>query len=174
MIYFAIRVAVASSIMIAFYVTRGFGSKVETFVMAFGAALVAQGVAFAVKLAVGDQARNRRAAALLLGCVVMVAASVVFVAIDKSGIDAKQSVHGYLDMSTLRRTGDTAEFTIVEAGKRTQIRYRGALSDQMRDRNEIVAKGQWKGDVFVATDVLAKCPTTYPSPNGPVPASQYR
>src|SRR5262249_16942115 len=136
--------------------------------------LAAQGVAFAVKLAVGDQARDKRAAALLLGCVIMVAASVVFVAIDKRTLDANQSVHGYLDMSTLKRNGDTAELTIVENGKRVQIRYRGPLNGQMRDRNEIVAKGQWQGNVFVASDVLAKCPTTYPSPNGPVPASKFR
>ena len=174
MIYFAIRVAVASSIMIAFYLTRGFGSKLETFVMAFAAALAAQGVAFAVKLAVGDQPRSGRAAALLAGCVIAVAGSVVFVAVDKSTIDAKQTVHGYLDMKTLVRSGDQAEFEIVEATKRTRIRYRGLLNDQMRDRNEIVAKGQWQGEVFVASDVLAKCPSTYPSPNGPVPASQYR
>jgi hypothetical protein len=178
MIYFAIRVAVASAIMIAFYVTRGFGSQLETFIMAFAAALAAQGVAFAVKLAIGDQARDSRAALLLFGCVVMVAASVVFVAIDKTTLDANQGIRGQLDISTLVRHADTVEFTIVELStgdaKRTKIRYRGVLSDQMRDRNEIVAKGQWQGDVFVATDVIAKCPTTYRSPNGPVPASQYR
>lgn len=78
--YFAIRVAVASAIMLAFYLTRGFGSQVVTFVMAFGAALASQGVAFAVKMMVGDQPRSRRAVALLGGCIVAVAAAVLFVA----------------------------------------------------------------------------------------------
>ncbi|HEY5944238.1 MAG TPA: cytochrome c maturation protein CcmE [Kofleriaceae bacterium] len=174
MLYFAIRVAVGSSIMIAFYLTRGFGSKLETFVMAFAAALASQGVAFAVKLAVGDQPRSKRSAALLGACVIAIAASVVFIAVDKQRLDQHTRVRGYLDLSTLKRSGDTAEFTIVDAGKRTTIRYRGVLSDQVRDRNEIIATGQWHGGVFVATDVLAKCPTSYPSPNGPVPAATYR
>jgi hypothetical protein len=78
--YFAVRVAVASAIMIAFYVARGFGSQRDTAVMAFAAALAAQAVAFAVKLLVGDQPRSARALALLAGCAIVVAASVGFVA----------------------------------------------------------------------------------------------
>jgi hypothetical protein len=77
--YFAIRVGVASAIVIAFYLTRGFGSQRETFLIAFASALAAQGVAFAVKLAVGDQARSRRAFALLGACAVAVAAAVLVV-----------------------------------------------------------------------------------------------
>jgi len=174
MIYFAIRVAVGSAIMIAFYLTRGFGSLLETFLMAFAASVAAQGVAFTVKLAVGDAPRSSRSLLLLGASVIAVAASVVFVAVDKRGVAANTGVRGLLDMSTMKRAGDVAEFTIVDRDKRIQIRYRGPLSDQVRDRNEIVAKGQWQGDVFVASDVLAKCPSTYPSPTGPVPASQYR
>ena len=81
MIYFIIRVAVASATMIAYHFTRGFQSNLETFVMAFGAALAAQGVAFGVKLAVGDQVRDRRAALLLAGCALLVVASIAFVVI---------------------------------------------------------------------------------------------
>jgi hypothetical protein len=76
--YFAIRVAVGSAIMLAFYLTHGFGSLTETFVMALGASLAAQGAAFGVKLIVGDQPRSRRAALLLAGCVIAVAACAVF------------------------------------------------------------------------------------------------
>lgn len=172
--YFAIRVGIASAIMIGFYLTRGFGSKLETFVMAFAAALAAQGVAFAVKLAVGDQVRSARAAALLGGCAIAVAASIVFVVVDKTEIARKTGVRGILDMSTMRHDRDTHEFVIVDGAKRITVRHTGVLPDQLRDRTEIVAKGQWRGDAFVATDVLAKCPSTYPSPNGPVPASQFR
>jgi hypothetical protein len=73
--YFAIRVGVASAIVIGFYLTRGFGSRVDTFVVAFAAALAAQGVAFGVKLAVGDQPATRRSLALLGACALAVAAS---------------------------------------------------------------------------------------------------
>ena len=76
--------------------------------------------------------------------------------------------------STRQRSGEVAEFTIEEHGKRTKIRYRGVLSDQLRDRNEIVAKGKWQGDVFVATDVMAKCPTSYPVPTGSAAPATYR
>ena len=79
MLYFAIRVAVGSVIMIAFYLTRGFGSKLETFVMAFGAALASQAVAFGVKLLAGSEQRNARSIALLAGAAIAVAASIAFV-----------------------------------------------------------------------------------------------
>lgn len=78
MLYFAIRVAVGSAIMISFYLTRGFGSQLETFVMAFAAAIASQAAAFAVKLMVGDQPRNTRSLALLATSVVAVAGAVVF------------------------------------------------------------------------------------------------
>jgi hypothetical protein len=179
-VYFAIRVAVASSIMIAFYLTRGFGSRLETFVMAFAAALAAQGVAFVVKLAVGDQARNSRSALLLAGCVIAFAGSVVFVVIDEQHVDAKTGVRGILDMSTLRsvpREGDgpaAHDFVIVDGTRRINIHHIGALPDQLRDRTELVAKGQWRGDVFETDDLLAKCPTTYNTAEGPKPAAQFR
>jgi hypothetical protein len=80
MMYFAIRVAVGSALMIAFYLTRGFGSKLETFVMAFAAALASQAAAFGVKLIVGDQQRNTRSVALLAASMIAVAGAVVFVA----------------------------------------------------------------------------------------------
>ena len=83
MIYFAIRVAVGSAIMLAFYFTRGFGSYLQTFVMAFAASLAAQGVALGVKMIVGQQEKSKRAVALLGACVIAFAASVVFVVIDK-------------------------------------------------------------------------------------------
>jgi hypothetical protein len=79
-LYFAIRVAVASAIMIAFYLTRGFGSNLETFVMAFAAALASQAVAFGVKLVVGDEQRSTRSIALLAASVIAIAASLAFVA----------------------------------------------------------------------------------------------
>jgi hypothetical protein len=79
MLYFAIRVAVGSAIMISFYMTRGFDSKLETFVMAFGAAIASQAAAFAVKLMVGDQPRDTRSLALLAASVIAVAAAVVFI-----------------------------------------------------------------------------------------------
>jgi hypothetical protein len=63
--YFAIRVAVASAIMIGFYIGRGFGSQAQTFGMAFGAALASQAAAFGVKLSLGDEARTTRSLLLL-------------------------------------------------------------------------------------------------------------
>lgn len=174
MMYLAIRVAVGAAIMIAFYMTRGFGSKLETFVMAFGASLAAQAVALGIKLLVGDQPRNTRAVLLLAASVIAVAGSVVFVVIDKDAVEQRIAVRGRLDKRTLQRSGDAYQFTIVDGDRRIAIRYRGTLSDQVRDRNEIVAQGQWQGDVFVATDVLAKCPTSYPTPSGPPPAPAYR
>lgn len=71
---FAIRVAVASAIMLAFYLTRGVGSNVETFLMAFAAAIAAQAVAFGVKLGAGNEPRTARSIALFaISCAVALA-----------------------------------------------------------------------------------------------------
>lgn len=171
--YFAIRVAVGSAIMLAFYLTRGFGSLPETFVMALGASLAAQGAAFAVKLIVGDQPRSRRAALLLAGCVIAVAGSVVFVVIDKQHVVAHTRVRGLLDMPSVRRDGDDLELTLIDGPRRIPIRYRGVLPDQVRDRAEVVATGQWHGEVFVATELMAKCPDSYEPPKAR-PDTRYR
>ncbi len=77
--YFAIRFIVASSILIAFYLTRGFDSAIETFVMAFAAFLTGQCVAFGVKMLTGEKERSRRSVLFVVGCLVVVAASVAFV-----------------------------------------------------------------------------------------------
>jgi hypothetical protein len=75
MIYFAIRVAIASAIMIGFYVTRGFASKLDTFVMAFAAALASQAVAFGVKMIAGKEPRTTRSIGLLAAsCAVAIGA----------------------------------------------------------------------------------------------------
>ena len=172
--YFAIRVAVGSAIMLAFYFTRGFGSYLETFVMAFAASLAAQGVALGVKMIVGHEEKSKRAVALLGACVIAFAAAVVFVVIDKQTITKKTAIHGVLDMSTAMRNTDTLEFTIDDRGKKMRVRYQGLLPDTAKDRMEIAARGQWQGDVFIASELSTKCPTTYNTEKGPVPASQFK
>ncbi|HEU4611201.1 MAG TPA: cytochrome c maturation protein CcmE [Kofleriaceae bacterium] len=42
-----------------------------------------------------------------------------------------------------------------------------------RDRAEVVATGQWHGEVFVATELMAKCPDTYEPPKAR-PDTRYR
>ncbi len=173
--YFAIRVAVGSAILLAFYLTRGFSSKLETFAMAFAAALASQAVAFGVKLIVGDQPRTTRSVALLAASVIAIAGAVVFVVIDKQGVDARQTqVRGLLDYRTLQRSAGAVTFTIIDGAKRIEVHYRGVLSDQARDRMEIIARGRWRDGVLEASEVIPKCPSSYPSPSGPVPASQFR
>jgi hypothetical protein len=76
--YFAIRVGVASAILLACYVTRGFESRLETFVVAFGAALAGQAAALAIKLLVGDEPRSQRALVLLAATTLAAVASFAF------------------------------------------------------------------------------------------------
>lgn len=175
--YIVIRIAVASAILISFHFTRGFGSTLHVFVMAFAASLSSQGVAFAVKMIAGKTERSRRSLLLLTGCVVLVAASVMFVVLDKQFAAPNAPspvVRGLLDISTLKRSGETYELVIIDGDRRIPIHYRGVLSDQVRDRAEILARGHWKGEVFVATELRAKCPTTYDTPSKPQPAAEYR
>lgn len=84
--YVAIRFVVASSILIAFYLTRGFDSAIETFVMAFAAFLAGQSIAFGVKMLRGEKERSTRALLFIVGCLVVVATSVAFVVLDNRSI----------------------------------------------------------------------------------------
>ena len=51
------------------------------------------------------------------------------------------------------------------------------MPDTFADRAELIATGRLvkrDGYVFEATDVIAKCPSTYNTKDGPKPASMFR
>ena len=91
-------------------------------------------------------------------------------------------LHGQIELGSLhsRYVGQTTEHTFVIAKhhRRVVAHYVGALPDTMQDRAEVVALGRLaKRDgvySFDATDVIAKCPSTYDTADGPVPASKFR
>jgi cytochrome c-type biogenesis protein CcmE len=69
-------------------------------------------------------------------------------------------------------------FTIAKHDRRVAARITGPVPDTFQDRAEVVATGRLvKRDnayVFEATEVIAKCPSTYNTKDGPQPASKFR
>jgi cytochrome c-type biogenesis protein CcmE len=62
--------------------------------------------------------------------------------------------------------------------KRVAARIAGPVPDTFQDRAEVVATGTLThgndGYLFDATDVMAKCPSTYQTASGPQPAAKFR
>jgi cytochrome c-type biogenesis protein CcmE len=92
-------------------------------------------------------------------------------------------LHGYLERGSLQsRVIDqrvTRDFALVEHQKRIAVRLAGPVPDTFAERAEVIATGRLtrvadSGYLFEATDVIAKCPSTYQTAAGPVPASRFR
>lgn len=73
-------------------------------------------------------------------------------------------VVGDLDKSTLSANVKAGEVRFVlkdEKGERVQVLYKGPQPSNMGEATKIVVHGGMKGDVFVARDLLVKCPSKY-------------
>jgi cytochrome c-type biogenesis protein CcmE len=73
-----------------------------------------------------------------------------------------------------RTSGDVTRIYLVENGAEVLVEAHGPLPDTLRERAAMIARGHLDGDVFIATEVLAKCPDTYRIPDGTVPATRFR
>ena len=202
--YFAIRVAVMSAIAFAFYLTRGFGSFVETFAMAFGASLASHALVGALR------PRDREAkvaspywffdASLVALAAIAIAIAIVgFLALapphrtgplerrfvdevmasPASWIDEEVKLAGYVELGSMTLGARAREFVLTRNKQRVAVRFAGVAPDTLKDRAEVLARGRLVRGVdgayvFEATDVAAKCPSTYQTANGPVPASTFR
>jgi cytochrome c-type biogenesis protein CcmE len=195
--YFAIRVAVMSGIGIAYYLTRGFGSPIEdTFAMSLLAVSTSHAVVVGLRL---TRSETPKPALAQLGATVVIAAgALAFLLVHgphkRTGPLAYRTVdelmrdpvigdeiklHGYVELGSMASRIDheqvTFRFTLAQNKQRIVVEYAGVAPDTLKDRAEVVATGRLsRADLFVATGVIAKCPSTYQTANGPVPASRYR
>jgi len=181
--YFALRAVIGSAIAVAFFLTVGFRSLPQTFAIAVVVSLASHAVVLGVQ---------RRHMWLGIGCAAVALAATAFVIMDArspvgplrlvtvgdASVGARVKVHGYLEQGSLQRAGDAVRFVLHERGKRLQVELRAPAPDLLQERAEVVATGRVvreRGEVLlVAEEVMAKCPSTYNTKDGPRPATEFR
>ncbi len=63
--------------------------------------------------------------------------------------------------SLLRGDGETVSFRVTDGGEAIDVTFSGILPDLFREGQGMIATGTLQGDVFVATEVLAKHDESY-------------
>ena len=180
---FALRAVVGSAIAVAFYLTVGFRSLPQTFAVALVVTLVSQAAVLVVQ---------RQGMWMGIGCVVVALGATAFVVLDARSpagplrlvtvgevtVGQRAKVHGYMEEGSLQRAGEAVRFVLHERGKRLRVELRGPAPELLQDRAEVVATGRVVregGEVMlVAEEVMAKCPSTYNTKDGPRPATEFR
>jgi cytochrome c-type biogenesis protein CcmE len=188
--YFALRLVVASAIGIAALLTIGLGSVLQTLMigltMSFGsqtAVLVARVLDGDTKVSIAHTmvwfALAGAAATIAIVVAPEVKGPILYLEVNElvqsplEHLDRPRKLHGFVELMKSRTS-----FVVHKDGKRLQVQLRGPAPELLQDRAEIVATGrlQRQGDelVFVADEVIAKCPDTYQTPEGPRPAAEFR
>jgi cytochrome c-type biogenesis protein CcmE len=201
---FALRVLVMSAIMAGFYLVRGLGSVVETVAAALVAVLASHAAVVGLQVGrPRDQvSRGRRVVAVLAIVVVAAGAAACFLAafagqptssayrtVDEVMADPaallgrELRIHGYLERGSLQAQvidqQITRSFVLAEHRQRIAARFVGGVPDTFAERAEVIATGRLLrapdgSYLFEASDVIAKCPSTYQTASGPVPAARFR
>jgi cytochrome c-type biogenesis protein CcmE len=73
-------------------------------------------------------------------------------------------VEGLVEDGSIENRPGTLDyrFRITKAGRSLQVRYSGIMPDTFREGGGVVAQGRLgRSDVFVADQVMAKCPSKY-------------
>jgi cytochrome c-type biogenesis protein CcmE len=77
-------------------------------------------------------------------------------------IGRRVRLHGYARPGTLVHVDGRLELVVAAHDHGPRVRYAGAVPDQLRDGMEVVAGGRLGPDgVFVADELLVKCPSNY-------------
>ena len=63
--------------------------------------------------------------------------------------------------SLIRGQGETISFSVTDTNKTVPARYTGVLPDLFEEGQGMVGTGAMEGDVFVATEILAKHDESY-------------
>jgi cytochrome c-type biogenesis protein CcmE len=96
-------------------------------------------------------------------------------AMGKDAYTRNLRVAGNVAPGSIQRSGTTAQFTLLEQGKKLQVSYQGSEPppDTFKDDAQALAVGTYGRDgVFHATQLQAKCASKYaPAANGATPAA---
>ena len=65
------------------------------------------------------------------------------------------------DGSLVRGQGETISFSVTDTNKTVQARYTGVLPDLFAEGQGMVGTGAMEGEIFVATEILAKHDESY-------------
>lgn len=76
-------------------------------------------------------------------------------------------VHGWVAAGSLLTSPGARRFVVESHGSTFPVIYAGPVPDGFRDKTEVVMSGVLRRDgVFEATELVAKCPSSYPQPRG--------
>ena len=73
-------------------------------------------------------------------------------------------IGGLVQDGSVKRDGVEVNFVVTDTAKTVPVRYKGILPDLFKEGKGVVAQGQLQGDVFVASEVLAKHDENYMPP----------
>ena len=84
-------------------------------------------------------------------------------------VGKEMRVHGWVEAGTIKEEIDgqvtKRSFVVTREGKRLTVRHEGPKPDTFRDGSEVVASGVLRKEgsehVFVAREIMAKCPSKY-------------
>lgn len=90
-------------------------------------------------------------------------------------------MHGYVVAGTRARVEGTLEyrFDLQRNGQTMRVFYTGVVPDTFLDESEVVVTGRLTPEGFVATEMMAKCPSKYeekpglPDTGGTVSSQRY-
>ncbi len=71
---------------------------------------------------------------------------------------------GMVEQGTVKRDGLVVSFVVTDTAKTIPVRYQGILPDLFKEGKGVVAQGQLRDGVFVASEVLAKHDENYMPP----------
>ena len=71
---------------------------------------------------------------------------------------------GLVQGGSVKREGVEVNFLVTDTAHTVPVRYKGILPDLFKEGKGVVAQGQLQGDLFVASEVLAKHDENYMPP----------
>ncbi len=83
------------------------------------------------------------------------------VAAGKVAANQRVRIGGLVENGSLVKNGENISFSVTDMSNTLKVQYTGLLPDLFREGQGIIAEGQMKGGVFVASEVLAKHDENY-------------
>jgi cytochrome c-type biogenesis protein CcmE len=194
-----IRVGFMLPFLCAFYVTYGFRSTLTTAIAAGFIGGAGHLFLFSVRKVRAPGGTPRGVIAMIGATLIALATVIVFarlappegpdraryVMVEQLDLDRALGeplqVHGFVAEPVERAIVNqqvTTRFILESHGKRLAVRSDGPVPDKFQVGAELVATGRLVREgttvLLIATDLAAKCPSTYNTADGPKPAAQFR
>jgi cytochrome c-type biogenesis protein CcmE len=83
------------------------------------------------------------------------------VALDQGATNKEYRVNGTVVPGTIETQGLETTFTITDGSTEMVVTTTDPLPDTFKAESEVIARGDYDGRTFAATEVLAKCPSKF-------------